>query len=240
MSIYGYCRVSTKHQFIDRQHAKIQAAYPDAQLIDEYFTGTKDTDSRPKWKVLEKKLMKGDTVVFDSVSRMSRNADDGWKTYQSLMGMGVNLVFLREPSINTDVYKDALNRSINIAKTGNVTTDKLFQSIMQALNEYMVDIAQQQIKLVFEQAEKEVKDLQVRTSEGMKASGAPQKIREARTGKTYKTPKQEAAKAVILKHAKDFGGTLNDVDCMKLAGISRNSYYLYKRELKAAQEQREQ
>jgi len=41
-------------------------------------------------------------------------------------------------------------------------------------------------------------------------------------------------KAIIKKHSKDFGGTLDDADVMKLCGCSRNSYYKYKREIKAA------
>ena len=36
----------------------------------------------------------------------------------------------------------------------------------------------------------------------------------------------------IKKHSKDFGGTLDDPDVMKLCGCSRNSYYKYKREIK--------
>ena len=43
------------------------------------------------------------------------------------------------------------------------------------------------------------------------------------------------AKELILKHSKDFRGTLDDPDVMKLAGISRNSYYKYKRELRDKQ-----
>jgi hypothetical protein len=39
-------------------------------------------------------------------------------------------------------------------------------------------------------------------------------------------------KAIIPKHSKDFGGSLEDPDVIKLCGCSRNSYYKYKRELK--------
>ena len=46
-------------------------------------------------------IKKEDTIVFDSVSRMSRNADEGFKDYKMLYSMGVNLIFLNEPLINT-------------------------------------------------------------------------------------------------------------------------------------------
>ena len=39
------------------------------------------------------------------------------------------------------------------------------------------------------------------------------------------------AKEIIKKHSKTFGGDLTDVEVQKLAGISRNTLYKYKREL---------
>ena len=51
-------------------------------------------------------------------------------------------------------------------------------------------------------------------------------------GTTLETKKSLYCKAIIQKHSKDFGGTLDDPDVIKLCGCSRNSYYKYKRELK--------
>ena len=39
-------------------------------------------------------------------------------------------------------------------------------------------------------------------------------------------------KETIKKYSKDFNGSLEDPDVIKLAGISRNSYYKYKKELR--------
>lgn len=50
-------------------------------------------------------------------------------------------------------------------------------------------------------------------------------------GETFETKKSKTAKKQIEKHSKDFFGTLNDSDCIKLCGISRNTFYKYKREL---------
>ncbi len=47
------------------------------------------------------------------------------------------------------------------------------------------------------------------------------------------TKKSLAAKEIIRKHSRDFNGTLSDVEVMQLTGLSRNTYYKYKRELKA-------
>ena len=52
------------------------------------------------------------------------------------------------------------------------------------------------------------------------------------TGQKYTTKKERAAKEIILKNSKDFNGTNSDSEVIKIAGISRNSYYKYKAELK--------
>ena len=52
------------------------------------------------------------------------------------------------------------------------------------------------------------------------------------TGKKYVTKKEKIAKEIILKNSRDFNGTNTDPEVIKIAGISRNSYYKYKTELK--------
>ena len=111
---YGYARISTKQQSIERQIRNIKAAYPDAHIEEEAYTGTKI--DRPKFDNLLKNLKAGDTLVFDSVSRMSRNADDGYKLYQKLYNMGVELVFLKEPYINTATYRSSMKQQEDAAQ----------------------------------------------------------------------------------------------------------------------------
>lgn len=82
--IYGYCRISTSKQNIDRQIRNIKNEYPTAIIYQEIFTGTK-TLSRKKWQQLLKVVKAGDTIVFDSVSRMSRDADSGIQLYLELL-----------------------------------------------------------------------------------------------------------------------------------------------------------
>ncbi|MDE5765265.1 MAG: recombinase family protein [Ruminococcus sp.] len=237
MKIYGYCRVSTPKQSIQRQIDNIMAVYPDAEIIAETYTGT--TSERPQWAKLKRKVSKqaeqGEqiTVIFDSVSRMSRNADEGFKEYQALFDRGVSLVFLKEPHINTETYKQTMNRQFNaFADTGDSATDKMINAIIGAVQEYQLALAEKQIRLAFEQSEKEVADLQKRTIEGMRASGAGKKISMAKTGRTFETKKSLKAKEVIRKYSKSFGGTLPDTECRILAGVSRNTFYEYKKELK--------
>lgn len=222
--IYGYCRISTKQQSIDRQIRNIKAAYPEAVIVQEAWSGTKI--ERPEWSKVFNKAAAGDTIVFDSVSRMSRNAADGVETYFALYDRGVELVFLKEAHINTSVYRESLTDKI--ALTGS-DEDLIFAGI----NAYMKRLAEKQIVLAFEQAQKEVDDLHQRTKEGIETARLAGKQIGRAEGAKVTTKKAIEAKQVIRKHSKDFNGTLADTEVMKLAGISRNSYYKYKSELRA-------
>lgn len=223
MCIYGYCRISTKQQSIERQIRNVKVAYNTAVIITEAYSGT--TTNRPEWSKLYKKVKTGDTIVFDSVSRMSRNADEGFALYEELYNKGVELVFLKEPHINTATYKQALKN--NVALTG---TNVDF--ILDGVNKYLMTLAKEQIRLAFEQSEKEVQDLRQRTKEGIETARLNGKQIGQIEGVKLTTKKSILAKELICKHSKEFDGTLNDADCMKLIGLARNTYYKYKRELK--------
>ena len=226
MCMYGYCRISQKKQSIERQIRNIKEAYPEAVIIEEAFTGTKI--DRPEWNKLYKKAKSGDTIIFDSVSRMSRNAEDGFNTYEELYNRGINLVFLKEPHINTDTYKKSLTGLVSMTNT-NV------DFILEGINKYLLALAKEQIRLAFEQAEKEVEDLHQRTKEGIETAKLAGKQIGKSKGDTWETKKSKEVKQIILKHSKDFNGTLADADVMTLTGLARNTYYKYKKELKEEQ-----
>lgn len=232
MSIYGYARVSTNKQNIERQIRNILRLHSDAIIIKEVFTRT-SFEGRKEWTRLMKLLKSGDTIVFDSVSRMSGNADEGCEIYEQLFKKGVILEFGEEPHINTEVYRNALENQIKLElSTGNAATDALLNSIIEALNKYTIELAKQQIRLAFEQSEKEVTDLHQRTKEGIETARLNGKQIGRVEGRKYTSKKETAAKEIILKNSKDFNGTNTDSEVMKIAGISRNSYYKYKSELK--------
>lgn len=222
MCEYGYCRISRKTQNIERQIRNIKEKYSDAVIIQEAFTGTKI--NRPEWSKLFKKVKEGDTIIFDSVSRMSRNADEGIKTYFELFDRGVSLIFLKEAYINTATYAENLKDKIELQGTDE---DEIFKG----LNNYFRKLAEKQIRIAFEQAEKEVEDLRQRTKEGIETARLNGKQIGIEKGRKLTTKKSIEAKNIIRKHSVTFGGDLSDKECMKLCGISRNSFYLYKREI---------
>ena len=220
--IYGYCRCSTRKQKIERQIENILRHYPTAIIVCDYFTGK--SFERPNWIAIRKKLKRGDVVVFDEVSRMSRNAEEVFALYEELYNEGVELHFLKEPHIDTTVYRNVLERTITATGTA-------VDYIIDGINKYLMELAREQIRLAFIRAQQEVDLLRDRTIEGIREAHIRGSISGHKQGTTYETKKAQERKQIILKHCIDFGGSLKDVDVIKLCGCARGSYYKYKKEL---------
>jgi DNA invertase Pin-like site-specific DNA recombinase len=220
---YGYIRISTKFQNVERQERNIRLMCPDPNLviIKEIFTGS--TQDRPKWRRYYPRFMPGDNIYFDSVSRMARDEDDGVKEYLDLYKRKVNLFFFVEPGINTEVYREACQ--MQIPRTGTEV-----DIILEAIEAYQVKLAEKQVRIAFQQAHKELDDLRQRTIEGLETARRSGKQLGRPRGRCI-TEKERKAKNIILKRDTLFGGDLCPSDCMKVIGISRGTYYKYRNDL---------
>ena len=225
--VYSYVRVSTAKQSLERQKKNIAAYLQGAnsiQFADEW-TGT--TLNRPNFdklvKAVNKDIDKGDnvTIIFDSVSRMSRNAAEGIEQYFKWLNMGVSLVFLNEHYIDTDTYRAAEKSSI--PETG----DEIADIYINATNQVLMILAKRQIEIAFNQSQKEVDDLRTRTIQGMAAKGAADKIRAARLGQEFVTGQELKIKIAALKELKVYGGVLNQSRFAKQHDIARMTVYRY-------------
>lgn len=237
--IFGYARISTRNQNIERQARNILTEYGDAVIVREIYTGT--SISRPEFEKLLRLVKAGDVIVFDSVSRMSRNAQEGFALYKELYNKGVDLIFLKEHHIDTFTYRRELEKQVAInVNTGDDATDTLMRTIIEALNTFILNLAEKQIALAFAQAEKEVEDLRQRTREGIEtARRAGKQIGGHKPGVKLIIKKEAPVKALIRKHSKDFDGALKDSDVIAIINatqglhVARNTYYKYKRTLAA-------
>ena len=161
--------------------------------------------------------------IFDSVSRMARDGDDGVKEYLDLYKRKVNLFFFVEPGINTEVYREACQ--MQIPRTGTEV-----DIILEAIEAYQVKLAEKQVRIAFQQAQKELDDLRQRTIEGLETARRSGKQLGRPRGRCI-TEKERKAKNIILKRDTLFGGDLCPSDCMKVIGISRGTYYKYRNDL---------
>ena len=223
--IYGYVRISTKKQVITRQIANILKIYPEAKIYQEIFTGV--TSNRPEWNKLKKIVKKGDTIIFDSVSRMSRNAMEGIEEYFNFFEKGIELIFLKEQYINTELYKEQLKLNENLS----VEDKDLNDTIIKGIREYLIKLAEKQIIIAFNQSEKEVQDLRERTKEALRERKKQGVVLGMKKGTTFETKKSKEMKVQIEKLSRHFNGNLKDSEVISLLKLSRGTYYKYKKEI---------
>lgn len=228
-TIFGYCRVSTPFQSLDRQIRNIKAEYPDAIIVTETYTGS--TVDRPVFQKLLAKVKSGDTIVFDSVSRLARNEDEGFEIYNRLYNDNVELVFIKEPHISTSVYRKSLQTAIPLTNT-NVDL------ILNGVNQYLIELQKEQIRLAFRSSMQELLTIRSRTREGLMTARINGKTLGHRIGTPLVHKKSLKAREIILKHSSDFGGSLSDKECIALSSCSRNTYYKIKRQLLNGYQQR--
>ena len=117
--VFGYARVSTEQQNLDRQIDMLQKYGVDF-IYNEKMTGTKR--NRPELEKLLERLTEGDTVVVESLSRLGRSTKDLIWLMETFNAKGVNLVSLKE-SIDT-----------------TTSTGKLLFTLMSALAQFERDV----------------------------------------------------------------------------------------------------
>ncbi|WP_431308884.1 recombinase family protein [Halalkalibacter flavus] len=141
---FGYVRISSKDQNEARQIKNILNAGVNERDIYIDKQSGKNFD-RPQYQALKdpSRLREGDTIVFDSITRMGRSMDDTLKEYRWFVENGINLEFIKEPMINTN----------------SETDDVILKAIQQAV-----------LVILTAFAEKERSDIRVRQAEGIEAA----------------------------------------------------------------------
>ena len=117
--VFGYARVSTEQQNLDRQIDMLEKYGVDF-IYNEKMTGTKR--NRPELEKLLERLTEGDTVVVESLSRLGRSTKDLIWLMETFNEKGVNLVSLKE-SIET-----------------TSSTGKLLFALMSAIAQFERDV----------------------------------------------------------------------------------------------------
>ena len=229
--VYGYCCISTKKQSMDRQIKNIKEAFSKAEIIKETCSGA--SLNRPEWEKLFRRLENNDVIVFDSVSKMGIDAAEAFVLYKELVCKNIRLVFIRERYLDSESYREALNGIISLSLSPEEqAANNLLKGVMSAVDHFIMNKIEQDIYKAYAQSEKKIKELSRRTSEGIEAARSSGKQIGTVKGAVHETKKSKAVKPLIIKLSKDFEGELSDKECMKLIGLSNNTYYKYKRELK--------
>lgn len=117
--IFGYARVSTEQQNLDRQLDALEK-YGVDMIFNEKMTGTKR--DRPELSKMLDRMTTGDTVVVESLSRLGRSTKDLIELVELFEQRGVHLVSLKE-SIDT-----------------STSTGRLLFTLMSAIAQFERDV----------------------------------------------------------------------------------------------------
>lgn len=148
----------------------------------------------------------GDTLIFRDLGCFIKRFGDSTDAWSLFNSIGINVEFTKTPGYNFEYI-------LSQAKTLKVNDSAMF--------EYCVD--------TYHKNNEGDKEYRVASHNLSKKQG---KQYGRVLGSTVTFSIEEKAKTIIKTRSRDFGGDLNDADCQKLAGCSRNSFYKYKRELK--------
>jgi len=96
--VFGYARVSTQEQNLDRQLDSLNSAGAE-EIIQEKITGTKA--DRPELNRLLDKLRKGDVILISDLTRLSRSTKDLFSLVDQIEKKGSNIKSLKENWLDT-------------------------------------------------------------------------------------------------------------------------------------------
>lgn len=210
MKTYGYCCGEN----IEGQEQSILETYPNAIIV-------KDAS---EWNEICKNLYKGDTLVYVYVSVINGDYIEAIKLYKYFYDKEINLVFLKEPHLNTDVFNKALD---NCLSYNGLKSDMACKALMTLVGE--------QIRIAIEEPIKESVCINQRKNYGDGKNCTNEKQVGQKKGAKLTTKKSIKMKEIILNTSKDFNGTLTDPEMLEFTKLARGTYYKYKRELRQEQ-----
>lgn len=163
---YGYARVSSRDQNVDRQIDALRA-FPldDGHIYVDHYSGA--NFDRPRYRRLSKKLAAGDVLVVTSIDRLGRNYGEILNQWRSLTHeRGVDIVVLDMPLLDTRAQTDV---------AGNVTSTFISDLLLQLLS-YVAQVERENIK------KRQAEGIAAARARGTRF-GRPQKKRPRNSGK---------------------------------------------------------
>lgn len=206
--IYGYARVSSREQNLDRQiTALLDTGVEERNIFKEKKSG-KNFQDREEYQKLLNILNVGDTVILTELDRLGRNMQEIEKEYQRLVvGRGCHLKFIKEDFLSTTSSGD----------------NPLFKDVVQPILLKLMGYMAQQEREKTLQRQRDAYNNMEKDAKGRLITKAGKVIgRQAR----YETLKEDEKKLI-----KDWiNGKISCLRVSKILTISRPTLYKIKRE----------
>ncbi|EAO57257.1 DNA integration/recombination/inversion protein [Bacillus thuringiensis serovar israelensis ATCC 35646] len=139
---FGYVRVSSKDQNEERQIENMKClGIEDRDIFIDKQSGK--NMKRENYQMLKRLARTGDTIIFDSLTRLGRSMNDVLEEFRYYEQQQINLQFIKEPFINVNY-------------SGESTNDIIQQAVQKAT-----------LTILSAFAEKERNDIKQRQAEGI-------------------------------------------------------------------------
>lgn len=215
--VVAYMRISTKEErgkqkFTRQEQAIIRwckennTEIPERRIYKDDASG-KSFD-RAAWKELEQDIQAGDTILFKDIYRFTRERDNGYKKYMKLLNKGIEMIFIDNPTLNTEYIK-SMQTSAEKMKEENLIGGMTLEFVIRLL-----------LVTELDRAEKEREITVKRIKDGIKASSKKSGRKEGQLDKM-----SEELEADIKAFLSD--RSIKQVDLMKKHSISRNTLKKY-------------
>ena len=198
--IYGYVRVSTREQNLDRQYAALKEYCPEMECIFADKQSGKSFD-RPEYMRMKGVLKAGDEVVIKELDRLGRNKEETKKELEWFRSQKIIVRILDVPTTLIDFQGQ----------------DWLFDMINNILIEVLASVA-----------EEERKKIRMRQREGIDSMPVVDgKKVSAKTGRPIGSPCKDVSEFPYYASLVE-KGEMSVTESCKHLGISRTQWYRLK------------
>lgn len=213
---YGYCSITNQAQSLDFQQEKIKTSFPDCKII------LSSPSQKDVLNEILKELKEGDSLIITDLFRLLQTDitfdtdfditfNTVYKAYQDVFNKGADIIILSSPVLNSDLYRKAILNNYS-------------NQTIAAVDE----LSRKQIRLVFREQFDHIIEHRNSIKSSIKTSGRKPGLKK---GTKLVTRKEVEAKEYLKANLKEFGGTKSNIEALKETGLSRNTFYKYKREL---------
>lgn len=211
--VYGYHRTSTTEQHLDRGIKAIKDYCQEHNIeLDEMFCDqqTGKNFNRPDYLAMKRMAKnKGDVIIVSELDRLGRNKLDTLKEIQHFKNLGVRMMILEIPTSLVDYS------SLNSDKDKDMAS-----MMMDTINNMLVEMY-----ATFAHAEMQKREKRQR--EGIVS------MKDRGEWERYGRPKAIAFNLFVKAYKEVEAGTVKPFDCMKQLGMTKPSFYRYKKQYEA-------
>ena len=199
--VFGYARVSTKEQNIQRQIDELRKYVPNNEnILIDYQSGK--NFERPQYKRLKDMVRSGEEIYVTALDRLGRNKKQIKDELDYFRKKGIRLRILNIPTTLIDFS----------SQYGSLGSD-IFEMVNNILIEVLGTMAEQERKFLLQ-----------RQAEGL---AVWRRTRKTKTGKPYGRPKIKKPKRWDEIYAKWRNGEFLAKEAMVILGLKKSTFYVF-------------